>query len=65
MVYGYIFSIFICQFSHKQAFNSIVLLKIIKKFKVSFFYAILLLNIAIYLRIKGGKQLLFYAQDIA
>lgn len=60
----YIFGILVCKFSLEQDFCILVLLLINKNSKISFYYDILILSLAIYLRIKSKPKLLFYAKKI-
>ena len=59
-----IFGIIISKFHYKKKLYLIILFKINKSLKIGFYYIILSLNRAIYLKIKGSRQFLFDAKEI-
>lgn len=60
MIDIYIFYIIISKFGYSwKKFYLIILFKINKNFKVNFYYIVLLFRLAIDLKIKGNKKLLF------
>lgn len=50
----YIFSIIVSKLHHKNKLYLIILFKVNKKPKIDFYYAILFLDLSIYLRIEYG-----------
>ena len=61
----FIFCIIICEFYYKQEICLIILFLINKYLEVSFYYIILYLILAIYLKIKSCKKLLLDIKKLA
>lgn len=59
-----ILGIIIGKFGYWQDFNSVVLLEIDKNLKVGFYFIILLLNLTVYLRMKGDIELVLNPEEI-
>ena len=59
MIISNIFDIIISKFSYHKKICPVILLKVNKSLKISFYYIILFLSLAIYLKIKTSKNLLF------
>lgn len=60
-----ILSIVLCKFHHEQEFYLIVLLLIDKYVKISFYYHIFLLSLAVCLRIKDNGKYLHNTAKVA
>ena len=60
-----IFGIIIGKFCYKKKLYLIILLKVDKNLKISFYYTILPFNLVVYLRIKSGKKSLLNIKKIA
>lgn len=61
----YIFYIVICKLCYWQKLGLIILLEIDKKLEIIIYYAVLPFDLAISLRIKNSKELLFDTKEVA
>ena len=59
-----ILGVIVGKLHHKKKPYLIILLKVDKSLEINFHYTILLLSLAIYLQIKGGRESLFNAEEI-
>ena len=65
ITYIWIFCIVIYKFHNKQESYLVILLPVDKSLEVYFHYAVLSLNLAVYLWIKDGEKLSFDAKKVA
>lgn len=60
-----IFGIAVCKFCRRQEFCLVILLFVDKCLEIGFYCAVLPLILAIYLRLKGGREVLIDVEEIA